>query len=183
MVFFLQISHLLRINNFLDTSLSIHLSSELQKLSSYLFLRALPVFTKSLFGQFWHIARMVACAPHSFVWKNSMVSGAQACMRAICINWQNGLWVDKGNALRNKYLFSLCKSDDKWMLRVVSSNFSIFTKKYGKKGELDWGGKEGGEMSKNAIFFFFVFFRLFWVNLSKKQKFPFLTPNRLILSP
>ena len=116
---------LVKTEKLLDSSLSIHLSSDLYKLNSDLFLRALPVSSHGPFCQFLLIARMVACAPHNYVWKNSMVCGAQALMHEICKNWKNGPWEDTGNALRNKFLSSLCKSDAKWTLSEESRKLFV----------------------------------------------------------
>ena len=173
----------LRTNNFLDWSLSIHLSSDLHKPNSDLFLRALSVSSHGPFCQFLLIARMVACAPHNCVWKNSMVRGAQASMRALCKNCQNGPWEDTGNALRSKSVFSLCKSDDKWMLSDQSRIFPFLLKKNRKIGiglRGVWGESEMSKTSKN---FFLSFLMSFLVNLSKKMKLPFLTQNIGIRSP
>ena len=57
-----------------------------------------------------------------------LFGGAQATMRAISKNWQNGPWEDTGNALSNKSLYSLCNSNNKWMLSNQSSKLFVHRK-------------------------------------------------------
>ena len=109
--------------------------------------------------------------------------GAQAPKRALSKNCQNGPWEDTGNALRSKSVFSLCKSDDKWMLSDQSRIFPFLLKKNRKIGiglRGVWGESEMSKTSKN---FFLSFLMSFLVNLSKKMKLPFLTQNIGIRSP